>query len=277
LISGGSGSDQIFGDQGDDVISPGSGLNIVSGGAGADIFAISSLVSGSDLITLITDFEDGSDLLASYLPIVTTKAFANASGDGVEIVFSDGRVFQLQNLETKDLSIDDFICFSENQSLGALNDSRSLQADCDLDGDGYSNLTEVADETDPLNRFSCRSGCFSFDVDQDEEAKALTDGLLVIRHLFGFSGDSLITGATSGSGQRTSPEEVTGFLNDASSELDIDGDGEDKALTDGLLLIRYLFGFTGESLTTGAVGSGASRTTSDEIKAYISERIPVQE
>ena len=99
----------------------------------------------------------------------------------------------------------------------------------------------------------------------------------MIRHLFGFSGDSLITGATSGSAQRVASEEIQGFLNDASSELDIDGDGEDKALTDGLLLIRYLFGFTGESLTTGAVGSGASRTTSEEIEAYISERIPAQE
>ena len=49
----------------------------------------------------------------------------------------------------------------------------------------------LADGTDPLNRFSCKSGCFSFDVDENLEAQPLTDGLLVIRHLFGFSGDSL--------------------------------------------------------------------------------------
>ena len=43
-----------------------------------------------------------------------------------------------------------------------------------------------------------RSGCFSFDVDENLEAQPLTDGLLVIRHLFGFSGDSLTSGAVSG-------------------------------------------------------------------------------
>ena len=57
---------------------------------------------------------------------------------------------------------------------------------------------ELADGTNPLSRFSCRSGCFSFDVDENLEAQPLTDGLLVIRHLFGFSGDSLTSGAVSG-------------------------------------------------------------------------------
>ena len=42
---------------------------------------------------------------------------------------------------------------------------------------------------------------------------------------------------------RTSAEEISSYLEEASSELDIDGDGESKPLTDGLLLIRYLFGF----------------------------------
>ena len=42
-------------------------------------------------------------------------------------------------------------------------------------------------------------------------------------------------------------------------KLDIDGDGESKPLTDGLLLIRYLFGFSGDSLISGAIGTGAER------------------
>jgi Leucine-rich repeat (LRR) protein len=167
--------------------------------------------------------------------------------------------------------------FQYSESTDTDGDGIGNNADPDDDNDGFRDEEELADGTNPLSRFSCRSGCFSFDIDQDKEAKALTDGLLVIRHLFGFSGDSLIAGATSGSGQRTSPEAITGLLDDASSELDIDGDGEEKALSDGLLLIRYLFGFAGESLTTGAIGSGASRTTSEEIEAYISERIPAQD
>ncbi len=38
--------------------------------------------------------------------------------------------------------------------------------------------------------------------------------------------------------------------------LDVDGDGALAPLTDGLLLLRYLFGFSGATLTTGALGGG---------------------
>ena len=56
--------------------------------------------------------------------------------------------------------------------------------------------------------------------------------------------------------------------------LDIDGDGKAEALTDGLLVIRYLFGFRGESLTAGAVASDAQRRTPEDIEAFISALIP---
>ena len=36
----------------------------------------------------------------------------------------------------------------------------------DDDNDGFTDEEELADGTDPLNRFSCKSGCFSFDVDE---------------------------------------------------------------------------------------------------------------
>ena len=149
-------------------------------------------------------------------------------------------------------------------------------ADLDDDNDGYSDEQEAIDGTDPLNPFSCSQGCFSFDIDLDEEleADALTDGLLVIRHLFGFSGDALIADATSNGATRQEAEEITSYLSDAENELDIDGDGEAGALTDGLLLIRYLFGFSGDALISGAVSENAQRTTAEQIQAYISERIP---
>ncbi len=69
--------------------------------------------------------------------------------------------------------------------------------------------------------------------------------------------------------------EITSYLNDAESELDIDGGGEADALTDGLILIRYLFGFSGDALISGAVSENAERTTAKQIEAYVSERIPV--
>lgn len=51
--------------------------------------------------------------------------------------------------------------------------------------------------------------------------------------------------------------------------LDIDGNGVKEPLTDGLLLLRYLFGFRGGTLITGAVGGGCTRCTSVAIEAYL--------
>ncbi len=149
-------------------------------------------------------------------------------------------------------------------------------ADPDDDGDGYSDAEELAEGTDPKNRFSCKSGCFSFDVDESQAAQPLTDGLLVIRHLFGFSGDALTSGAIAGLAGRGSSELISGYLTGADAELDIDGDGKSEPLTDGLLLIRYLFGFSGEALISGAIGTGAERDSAEAVEAYIKARVPGQ-
>ena len=149
-------------------------------------------------------------------------------------------------------------------------------ADPDDDGDGFSDAQELADGTNPKSRFSCRSCAFSFDVDESQAAQPLTDGLLVIRHLFGFSGDALTAGAVAGLAGRAASEDITVFLTDADAELDIDGNGKSEPLTDGLLLIRYLFGFSGEALISGAIGSGAERNTAAAVEAYIEARVPLQ-
>ncbi len=54
---------------------------------------------------------------------------------------------------------------------------------------------------------------------------------------------------------------------------DIDGDGEVKPLTDGLLHIRYHFGFRGNTLISNAVSNTASRTSATDIEAYLSSGI----
>ena len=59
------------------------------------------------------------------------------------------------------------------------------------------------------------------------------------------------------------------FLRDV-PPYDIDGDGESGPLTDGLLLLRHRFGFTGAPLITGAVDVvNCTRCTAAEIDAYI--------
>ena len=86
----------------------------------------------------------------------------------------------------------------------------------------------------------------------------------------------LTSGAVSSEAGRDSSDTIASYLADADSQLDIDGDGESKPLTDGLLLIRYLFGFSGDSLISGAIGSGAERDTAEEVEAYIEERVPAE-
>ena len=51
--------------------------------------------------------------------------------------------------------------------------------------------------------------------------------------------------------------------------LDIDGNGSVQPLTDGLLVLRFLFGFTGSTLTTGAVGGACTRCDSAAIEPYL--------
>ena len=206
------------------------------------------------------DFDDDNDGLADSLEneLGLNPLNADSDGDGAQ----DG---------------EDAFPTNPSESVDTDGDGIGNNADPDDDNDGFTDQGELADGTNPLSRFSCKSGCFSFDIDENSEAKALTDGLLVIRHLFGFTGDALATGAISTDATRDRAEDISALLADADSELDIDGNGESKALSDGLLLIRYLFGFTGDALTVGAIGEGATRDTSEAIEAYISDRVPVSE
>jgi hypothetical protein len=55
----------------------------------------------------------------------------------------------------------------------------------------------------------------------------------------------------------------------ASFNLDIDDDGKTDALTDGLLVLRYMFGLSGETLTVGVVGNDAERPDSNQIVTYL--------
>ena len=225
----------------------------------------------------IDDDNDGVIDSEDAFPLDATES-KDTDDDGVG---DNSDVFPSDASESKDADLDEIGDNADNcpnlENTDQLNTDGDLEGDaCDLDddNDGFTDEEELADGTNPLSRFSCKSGCFSFDVDENKEAKALSDGLLVIRHLFGFSGDSLTNGATTAEGARTSAEAISSYLSDADSELDIDGDGQSRALTDGLLLIRYLFGFSGDSLTAGAIGEGAERSAASVIEKYISDRLP---
>jgi len=112
------------------------------------------------------------------------------------------------------------------------------------------------------------------DVDGNGVADALTDGLLIIRWLFEFTGDGLIGGAVASNCTRCSAPEIAAYLDQIEAALDIDGNGITDALTDGLLMIRYLFGFRGDALINEAVGSGCTRCDAAAISAYSASLVP---
>ena len=114
----------------------------------------------------------------------------------------------------------------------------------------------------------------TFDIDANGAADALTDGLLFLRYAFGFRGATLIAGAVAGNCTRCAQGPVESYLDGiGSTQSDIDGNGAVGALTDGLLVLRYLFGFRGATLTTGAVDAGCTRCTSAAIESYIAAKV----
>jgi hypothetical protein len=126
----------------------------------------------------------------------------------------------------------------------------------DSDGDGFGDV--------------CDGPC-GLDVDGDASASALTDGVIALRHLFGVAGAELIRGALGAGALRVDAVKLAAHLDGCGAEmLDVDGDGEVLALTDGLLFLRYLFGLRGSVLIDGAVAGGCTRCGAAEIEAHLS-------
>ncbi len=114
------------------------------------------------------------------------------------------------------------------------------------------------------------------DVDASGSRVAPSDGMMLLRAMFGLRG----TAITSGNGVSTANQ--THDRTDRSARdyvgtgiLDIDGDGVVSADRDGVILLRAMLGFTGSSVTDGVNQAGATRTTwntgaaNQQIKTYL--------
>lgn len=84
-----------------------------------------------------------------------------------------------------------------------------------------------------------------------------------------FDGDGITNGFEFAS--NTNPTNAT---DNPLRTLDVDGNGSADALTDGMLVLRYLFGFQGTALTDGAVALGAPRHLPADIQEYLSSMLP---
>jgi hypothetical protein len=117
-----------------------------------------------------------------------------------------------------------------------------------------------------------------WDFDSNNNDDALTDGLLFLRYNFGLTGDSLTDGVVSEDSETTSFEieqNLYNLVKNNSQIADIDGNGYIDALSDGLILFRYLFGMRGESLTRGSMHLSSKRVHSNEIEDYFERKFSI--
>ncbi|MEK9877698.1 MAG: hypothetical protein VW684_13650, partial [Betaproteobacteria bacterium] len=95
----------------------------------------------------------------------------------------------------------------------------------------------------------------------------LTDGLIILRALFGY--DSVSAGAVSIDSPIAGDDtEIKELFESRKPLFDVDGDGEVLPLNDGLMILRFMFGYRGDDLINGSVGANASRSTANEILIY---------
>ncbi|TAG05010.1 MAG: Ig-like domain repeat protein [Betaproteobacteria bacterium] len=101
------------------------------------------------------------------------------------------------------------------------------------------------------------------DVDASGVVRSTTDGLLILRRLLELSGSPLTARVIepTPTAKRTAHAAIAAWIDahrnvGVNMPLDLDGNGVIEPVTDGLLLLRALLGFTGSAVTDNALGAG---------------------
>lgn len=107
-------------------------------------------------------------------------------------------------------------------------------------------------------------GCV-LDVDGNGVISATSDGLMILRAMLGLTDTAVTQGATVLGAPRTTWTQIAPFVR--LSSLNIDGSGNASPATDGVLLLRAMFGLTGTAITNGIT----TRTWAD-IRTYLNSQ-----
>lgn len=114
------------------------------------------------------------------------------------------------------------------------------------------------------------------DVDGNGTVDVATDGLLLLRAMFGLGGAALTAGAL-GPGATRDANAIAAYVATrsvgADPVLDVNGDGRVDATTDGLLAFRHLLGLTGPALVAG-VPLGSKLPNATEVRRYLRTKSP---
>jgi len=251
----------------------------------------SPLVYRLNNISLISHHNgfDSNAQLGDMFP-TDPSASADFDGDGLPDEWNEGKG---EGDSTTGLTLDsddDNDGVSDDLDLFPLNPLESM----DSDGDGVGNNTDSDDDNDGVD-----DAIDHFPYDADETVDTDSDGIGnnadsdddndgvddAIDH-FPYDADEAVDTDADGIGNNAdSDDDADGIVDsldrfpltayDQSQKLlDIDANGRVDALTDGLVILRYMFGYSGDDLINGAIAEDASRTTSAEIEAYLEALIP---
>ena len=201
-----------------------------------------------------------SDGVRDYLDALPNDPTNDSDNDGVA---NNADLYPLNSLYSADSDGDGMADAWE--LLYGLDPNDPSDASSDVDNDGAVALQEFIEGTIP-------SG--SLDIDGNENYDALTDGLLLLRGMFGLDGSALVTGTIASNATYTESVDIESRIETLGDLADIDGNGNVDALTDGLLILRYLFGLQGDTLINGVIASDATRKTAEEIEAHLASLMP---
>jgi len=180
--------------------------------------------------------EDASETLDTDSDGVGNNADTDDDGDGVDDAF-------------------DAFPLDSSESVDSDNDGTGNNGDTDDDGDGVADINDLY----PLD------ARYAYDSDSDGMPDAW-------ELLYGLNpNDASDATSDQDNDGATALEEFLAGTIPSGAMLDIDGNGSVDALTDGLLVLRYLFGLTGDSLIAGVVAEDAKRTTADELEQYMED------
>jgi hypothetical protein len=239
-----------------------------------------------------TDNVDGdiSDNIVVTSNVDTTQLGSYTVRYNVQDGNGNSAVEVIRNVTVEDVDTDGDGILDGNDNCVSEPNSDQLDTDgdfvgnaCDLDDDNDG----VADNEDafPLNSsesVDTDSDGIGNNADQDDDG----DGVADILDAFPLDPSETMDTDLDGIGNNAdNDDDNDGVLDsldfyplDASKTneqlLDIDGNNEVDALTDGLLILRYVFGLRGSVLIAGVVAQDATRASAEDIETYLGALIP---
>jgi hypothetical protein len=213
--------------------------------AGATVQITTGYQNGQDLLS----FVDTASITGSWDAVAATMTLSGA--DTLANYQAALRAVKYRNTSANPSTVVRTVTFTAN------------------DGHADNNLSA------PVTRQVAVQGGCNIDADGNNAADALTDGILILRYLFDPAGPWNYSDALGSNSTRTTREAIKTFLDDGrNTTLDVDGNGTADALTDGILILRYLFDPAGPWNYSDALGGNATRTTRAQIKAFLDQQNP---